>query len=381
VAPFRRILRHFGSPFLRSVSLSSYALFLGAVFCLFSALGFINDIEAVGRRSVNDLAVTVLLTGVVAVAWVVALTRHLGFLIAAVPLFVISVARGEADPRLPEPDGNLLFAIERRLEVDAAGITLGVVGGYVCFVLFVAREGKRYLRVEAEIALAQEIHRIVAPPIERRIGRFEFHGASEASNEVGGDLVDVVDGADGWFAYVADVSGHGVASGTLMAMFKSAARSQLMVRMDAAALLTDLNTVIEGVKRPGMFITCACLGETRDGLQFSLAGHLPILHYRQATRLVEELSIGHLPIGMFGGQTYQTAPVTCDSGDLLVLLTDGLTEVFDRGDHEFGLERIKTLVGQNADRPLPELFQTLLTAARKHGPQTDDQSLLLVRVD
>jgi len=193
----------------------------GAVFCLFSAVG--------------DLALTVLLTGVVAVAWVIALTRHPGFLIAAIPLFVISIARGgEDDPRLPDPDGDLLCAIERRLEIDAAGITLGVVGGYVCFVLFVAREGKRHLRVEAEMSLAREIHRIVAPPIERRIGRFEFYGASVASTEVG-------------------------------------------------------------------------------------------------------------------------------------------------GDHEFGLERIKTLVGENADRPLPELFQTLLTAARRHGPQTDDQSLLLVR--
>src|SRR5688500_11347927 len=106
--------------------LRSYALFLAAVFCLFAALGFINDIEAVGRLSVPDLASTVLLTGLVAVTWVVALTRHAGFLAAAIPLFIIAIARGgEQDPSLPPPDGDLLFAIERRLEIDAAGVTLG----------------------------------------------------------------------------------------------------------------------------------------------------------------------------------------------------------------------------------------------------------------
>lgn len=359
--------------------LSSYLLFLGAVFCLFAALGFISDIEAVGRRSIDDLLATVLLNGLVAVVWVVALTRQPRYLLVAIPLFAFVVARGEPDPRLPDPDGRLLFDIERRLEIDAAGIGLGVVGGYVFFVMFVAREGKRYLRVEAELAVAREIHQIVAPPIEQRVGAFEFYGRSLSSSDVGGDLVDVVEGPEGWFAYVADVSGHGVASGTLMAMFKSAARSQLMVRMDAAAVLRDLNTVIQSVKRPNMFITCACLTGTRDGLRFSLAGHLPILRYRQATRDVEELSVGQLPIGMFDGQAYQTVPIAGESGDLFVLLTDGLTEVFDREDREFGLERIKALVAEHGGRPLPELFDTLLTSARRHGPQTDDQSVLLVR--
>jgi sigma-B regulation protein RsbU (phosphoserine phosphatase) len=190
----------------------------------------------------------------------------------------------------------------------------------------------------------------------------------------------VVGGDGRWMAYAADVSGHGVASGTLMAMFKSAARSQLMIRMDPQALLTDLNQVIFELKRSSMFITCCCLSYQSDGgMRFTLAGHLPILQYRAATGAVDELAIRHLPLGMFEGQRYETASVRYERGDVFALLTDGLTEVFDAGDAEFGLARVKTALAASGSRPLGDIFTHLIGEVRRHGPQTDDQSILLVR--
>jgi hypothetical protein len=88
-------------------------------------------------------------------------------------------------------DGAALDSIRRRLRIDALGIAFGVMFAFACFVVFVAREGKRFLRVETEMALAREIHQVVAPRIERRLDRFEFFGASLPSSEVGGDLVDL----------------------------------------------------------------------------------------------------------------------------------------------------------------------------------------------
>jgi serine phosphatase RsbU (regulator of sigma subunit) len=62
-----------------------------------------------------------------------------------------------------------------------------------------------------------------------------------------------------------------------------------------------------------------------------------------------------------------------------VILTDGLTEVFDEEDRDFGLDRVKDIVSQNATIPLERLQDMLLTAVRQHGPQLDDQTLLLIR--
>jgi len=65
---------------------------------------------------------------------------------------------------------------------------------------------------------------------------------------------------------------------------------------------------------------------------------------------------------------------------VLALVSDGLMEVFDREDQEYGLDRIERVVAENAGRPLRELFDTLMADVRRHGTQLDDQSLLLVRV-
>jgi serine phosphatase RsbU (regulator of sigma subunit) len=64
--------------------------------------------------------------------------------------------------------------------------------------------------------LAAEIHRVLVPPIDTKVGDFEFHGRSLPSGEVGGDLIDLAGSEDHWVAYVADVSGHGVAPGVAM---------------------------------------------------------------------------------------------------------------------------------------------------------------------
>jgi serine phosphatase RsbU (regulator of sigma subunit) len=93
----------------------------------------------------------------------------------------------------------------------------------------VRKQGLRYFRVQTEIELAEQIHRSLVPPIARHASNHEFYGVSAPSGEMGGDLVDVVQCGNKRIAYLADVSGHGVPSGVLMAMVKSAIRMQLAI--------------------------------------------------------------------------------------------------------------------------------------------------------
>jgi sigma-B regulation protein RsbU (phosphoserine phosphatase) len=236
------------------------------------------------------------------------------------------------------------------------------------------------LRAHTEIDLAKAIHRSLVPSIGCRSECFEFYGASAPSGEVGGDLVDLVHDGQNWIGYVADVSGHGVAAGVVMGMFKSAARMRLSSPVGVDALFTDLNRVLFDLKSPNMFITCACARYDNSGrIEFGLAGHLPILHFRTTTRTVDELSVGHFPVGMFEESTYRCGQADVEPGDLLVLLTDGLTEVVNPDDEEFGLERLKQVVIEHSASPLQQLFDAVFTRVRAHGPQLDDQTLLLVR--
>jgi serine phosphatase RsbU (regulator of sigma subunit) len=145
--------------------------------------------------------------------------------------------------------------------------------------------------------------------------------------------------------------------------------------------LTTLNSVLFDLKSQAMFVTFAGLQfESDTGLRFSVAGHLPILYYRPATATISELSIQQLPRAMFDDRVFTSATAASAPGDLFVILTDGLSEVFDRSDREFGLDRVKSIVRDNGAASLAIIEERLMTAIRAHGRQLDDQTLLLIRV-
>jgi serine phosphatase RsbU (regulator of sigma subunit) len=219
------------------------------------------------------------------------------------------------------------------------------------------------------------------PPIATRIGAFDFRGVSFASGDVGGDLIDVVEREGGWIAYVADVSGHGVGAGLLMGMVKSATRMQLKTGQSIDRLLDSLNGTLIDLSKPEMYVTFAgLLLDGPDTLRFAVAGHPPILHYHAASSTLTELTLPQIPLAMFADRSFSVSDrLAYGSGDLFVLLTDGVTDVFDRDDRDFGFDRVKALVQAHATAPLDRLQDILINGARAHGPQTDDQTLLLVR--
>jgi sigma-B regulation protein RsbU (phosphoserine phosphatase) len=260
------------------------------------------------------------------------------------------------------------------------GALVCVVFGYIGFVMFAAREGRQWVATDAELRLARDIHQALVPRIERTAGGVQFHGFSAPSGHVGGDLVDVVTLPDGrWLGYVADVSGHGVSSGLLMAMVKSGVRMRSSEWPPLPSLMTDLNQLICDQSAPQMFVTMACVRGTSDGgtVEFTLVGHPPILRVRAG--VVTEVTVSHIPLGIMPDWTFTSATLNVQPGDLLAVVTDGLFEVFDAKDRDFGLEGIQQALASSADRPLADIAGHLLERARAFGAQLDDQTLLLIR--
>ena len=293
-----------------------------------------------------------------------------GLLLAVANAYFLSNA-----PRLVAPDSPL----RAQLFIIGFGSIISVVLGYTLFVLFFARQGALLFRARTEIALAGEIHRALVPAIEFHWGAFQIYGASLPSGDVGGDLVDIIGGPEAWTAYIADVSGHGVSAGLLMAMFKTAVRTSAGTSAPDV-LLQGVHRALYPLKTRNTFMTAGVLQYKKDdSLHLSLAGHPPLLHYSQRTRHVEEYPSSDMPVGILPEQSFSSATVTCESGDILLLLTDGLSEVFDKTGKELGIEPIKRAFAKFADLPLPELFARLRQVALDAGRQEDDQTMLLVR--
>jgi phosphoserine phosphatase RsbU/P len=365
--------------FWRTVPVSSHVMFLAGVFAIFLPAGLLTDIPLLGANPPDRLAFTALLSGGIAVAYVLVVRLRRGWTLPLIGLHALIIIQFE---RIAGPLGAPLTgdALRSRLALDVNGSTFAIVIGFVLLSQLIRREGTRYVGAHAEIALAREIHRQLVPRIARTIGRFEFRGVSLASGEVGGDLIDLVESASGWTSYVADVSGHGVAAGLMMGMVKSTARTQLRTGATLDALLDTSNAVLADLKTPTMFVTFVGVQCVAPVLCFTVAGHFPILRFSGATEAIEELSIAQLPLAMFPDTTYASVETAYESGDLFVLLTDGLVEVFDSADREFGIDRVKALMRKHRRAPLEAIEERLLAAVRAHGPQLDDQTLFLIRV-
>lgn len=359
----------------------AYLTFAAAVAVTFSSIGFLTDLTSLDRPFSSALYGAAL-GGFSAAMFFYSMTRGFRWLpvAIAVQLGMMMFLRG---PALHEPWAAFADLPQpTRLRYDMLGAILCIVLGYTGFVVFIGREGRRWVLVHAEMRLAREIHQTLVPRIERTLGRFEFYGISIPSGQVGGDLVDLMVLPDGrWIGYVADVTGHGVSSGLLMGMVKSAVRIRVPDWPPLATLIGELNRVIYDQSPPHMFVTFAAIrgGGGQDGtLECTLCGHPPILRARKGAP-IEAIAAAHVPLGITPDWTFDSAAIQCEPGDVLALVTDGLFEVFDAKDQDFGLDGIKGLLSSMADRPLPEIADGLLARVRAFGPQLDDQTMLLIR--
>ncbi|MGC2446533.1 MAG: hypothetical protein WA477_02735 [Candidatus Sulfotelmatobacter sp.] len=206
-----------------SVPKKSKLMLLAMVFCLFCAIGMISQLDS-QKASQAMLWTAAIYTGLFAVtyAWIATEKSWLWILplfpvqIATTPLLFSYVQRHSSrGPVVPD-------AIKPWLETNSVATLFLLSAAYALMMTFVSREGERFFRTHTEIQLAGEIHKALVVPIQRQIADYEFYGASLASGVVGGDLVDVIEQDGYWLACVADVAGHGVSSGVLMAMIKSA---------------------------------------------------------------------------------------------------------------------------------------------------------------
>jgi sigma-B regulation protein RsbU (phosphoserine phosphatase) len=198
------------------------------------------------------------------------------------------------------------------------------------------------------------------------------------SGEPGGDLIDLAGTEDRWAAYVADVSGHGIAPGIVMAMVNSAARMLLRSGHDTERLLPRLNEILFPLKGPEMFVTAGFLAEDGDGLRARLAGHPAILHFSPKTNDVVQLECPNLPLGIVPSREFVSSAIRARTRIGLRSLHRRF-EAANAGGEQFGVKRLQAEFQNHATEPLDMICRLLQQSVARHGAQRDDQSLLLIR--
>jgi len=250
-------------------------------------------------------------------------------------------------------------------------------------------------RVEEELASARQLQmsmvpRVFPPPSKER--PIELFAMMEPAREVGGDLYDFFDGADGSFYFlIGDVSGKGVPAALFMARTKNLVR--LITRMaraeDGSALAPS--EIVSMVNRElcqdnaGLMFVTLFFGVMRPDcgdVSFCNAGHNPPYHLHD-TRAEQLPTAKGRAIGLRRNSAYETVTLSMSPGDLLYLYSDGITEAVDMSGELFSEWRLEQALLSTSAASANVVVGAVADAVRRFvgaAQQADDITALAIRL-
>jgi serine phosphatase RsbU (regulator of sigma subunit) len=240
-------------------------------------------------------------------------------------------------------------------------------------------------RMERDLHTARQVQASLIPAHMPQIPGWQFAADWRPALEVAGDYYDVMCEADGRLSLViADVADKGMAASLLMVFARSILRASTDRSRPPAEDIERSNRLLSVEMPMGLFITMfyARLDPLSGQLTYVNAGHNPPLLYRPASGEMTALTGTGMALGLDDDARYRQRTVQIEPGDILLLYTDGVTEAFDAGQEQFGMERLEELLRQNGQSSPAELVSNLEAAVDAFtggGHPSDDITLLIVK--
>lgn len=234
--------------------------------------------------------------------------------------------------------------------------------------------------LQRDLDLAAEVQRKLLPQANLRTGEWETSYHYAPHGPVSGDYCDLIPFDSQLFFVLGDVSGKGVAASMLMTQLHALFRSLTRLRLPLCQIIAQTNRVLCESALAGQYATVVCGHANADGeVEIHNAGHLPAVIVRRDGALQIE-SMG-FPLGMFLEGEFPVCSHKLETGDTLLLFSDGLSEA-RCADDEYGVERIIRCIQKQSGRKAAELVAGCLDDMRtftKGEPQFDDLTVLAIQ--
>jgi serine phosphatase RsbU (regulator of sigma subunit) len=233
-----------------------------------------------------------------------------------------------------------------------------------------------------DLASAREMQRMFLPrPLESNSAGARVLAEYLPAFAVGGDFYDFIDLGDGrLLAAIGDVSGKGVTAALMMSRISSELRRLAAENTGPGEILARLNSSLPGRMQDDRFVTVVCVLLDMPNRRWVVAnaGHVvPLL--RRPSGTVSGLAYASgPPIGMMPEANFDEEVFPAEPGDILLLATDGVFELFAghrRPCSTMGQCRLADVV-QSASHDLAEIHRKILSHVEKHAHGRDDVALL-----
>ena len=245
-------------------------------------------------------------------------------------------------------------------------------------------------RVNRELEIAREVQEHLFPQHLPTVPDLDYGGFCRPARTVGGDYYDFLELPEGKLGIaIGDVSGKGIGAALMMASLEASLRGQASVVRDLAELVSRVNNLVFGassVSRYATFFYAEYDPQDRR-LSYVNAGHNPPVILRpvqsDAGYQVHRLEAGGPVVGLFRDCRYEQGSFALESGDTLLLFTDGVSESMNNEDEEWGEERLIEFAKTCQDLRAAEAMNRIMTAACEFAagaPQHDDMTVVVMRV-
>jgi serine phosphatase RsbU (regulator of sigma subunit) len=255
----------------------------------------------------------------------------------------------------------------------------------------VVSDQRQLKNFKSSLAQASVLQQKLMPKSDPRVDGFDIAGTSIWCDETGGDYYDFLyppaNGHKKIGIVVGDVTDHGISSALLMTTARAFLRERVQTPpSECSAIISDVNRrLVRDVEELNLFMTMF-YGEidiNEKMIRWVKAGHEPAILYTPQTDSFEFLAGEGLPLGVIEDAVYKESQKQINSGQIILIGTDGIKEAVDTHGEMFGNERLLNVIRDYADQParkiLDRAFESLNDFRHPLGPE-DDETLVIIKV-
>lgn len=247
------------------------------------------------------------------------------------------------------------------------------------------------VRLEKEVRFAQRVQLALLPQeLPKRLKGVDVAWHFDAARELGGDVYDFLSpDPNNLVVAVGDVSGKGVPAALYSAFVGELVRGRTFRGRFApelsspAAVLTSMNRILHERQLEEYYCTLcyASFDLRRRKVTLSNSGlPFPILSTGGTS---SQIQMPGVPLGSFGGSSYDETVVDLHAGDVWVFCSDGIFETWNEAGDEFGATRLLEIVDARRTASAKDIVAAIFSAVsafRGDAEQTDDQTTVVVKI-
>jgi phosphoserine phosphatase RsbU/P len=244
------------------------------------------------------------------------------------------------------------------------------------------REKLEKSRMEQEMRIAAEIQQALLPKPRASLGFVEAAAASIPCRSIGGDFFDYLDDPGASFGFtLGDVAGKGPPAALMSALMQGMFASHALLADGPATAVANMNKALCRRGLESRFVTLMFGVVSADGqLTYCNAGHNPPMVIGK--RGLRHLEAGGPVVGLLEFAPYGQETVRLESGDTIIIFSDGVSEALNTEGEEFGDARLQEIAMSLAEATAQTIVDRIIADVRvftRGAAQSDDITVMVIR--